>query len=247
MRQVALTFLAHPDDAEFLCAGVLARLAQLGGWEIHIATATAGDCGTTTLAPDEISRIRRAEARTSAAMIGATYHCLEEPDVYVVHDKPTLRRTIHLFRRVAPTLVFTHPASDYMMDHESVHRLARAASFGYGAPNVTDLPLREGSCIPHLYYCDPIEAIDSLGHAVEPTTIIDITPVIELKTKMLEAHESQRQWLAAHHGIDEYIHAMHRHGALRGQRIGTGFAEAFVQHRGHAYPRNDLLLELLHR
>ena len=45
MRQVALTFLAHPDDAEILCAGTLIRLKE-AGWEIHIATATPGDCGT---------------------------------------------------------------------------------------------------------------------------------------------------------------------------------------------------------
>ena len=43
----ALTFLAHPDDAEILCAGTLIRLAD-AGWEIHVATATPGDCGTMT-------------------------------------------------------------------------------------------------------------------------------------------------------------------------------------------------------
>jgi LmbE family N-acetylglucosaminyl deacetylase len=36
-RRVAATLLAHPDDAEILCAGTLIRLAD-AGWEIHIAT-----------------------------------------------------------------------------------------------------------------------------------------------------------------------------------------------------------------
>jgi gamma-butyrobetaine dioxygenase len=36
-----------------------------------------------------------------------------------------------LFRRLAPTLVFTHALKDYMMDHEITALLARAASFGY--------------------------------------------------------------------------------------------------------------------
>ncbi|MCG8585160.1 MAG: PIG-L family deacetylase, partial [Pirellulales bacterium] len=35
-RRVALAFLAHPDDAEILCAGTLIRLAD-EGWTIHIA------------------------------------------------------------------------------------------------------------------------------------------------------------------------------------------------------------------
>ena len=30
MRQVALSFLAHPDDAEILCAGTLVRLKEAG-------------------------------------------------------------------------------------------------------------------------------------------------------------------------------------------------------------------------
>src|SRR6185369_4737284 len=118
-RRVALAFFAHPDDAELLCAGALTRLAhEIGGWEIHIATATAGDCGTTSLPPEEISQIRKREAETSARIIGARYHCLDERDAYVVYDKPTLRETIELFRAIAPTLVFTHALTDYMMDHE---------------------------------------------------------------------------------------------------------------------------------
>ena len=42
-RRVALTLLAHPDDAEILCGGTLIRLRQELGYEVHIATATAGD------------------------------------------------------------------------------------------------------------------------------------------------------------------------------------------------------------
>jgi LmbE family N-acetylglucosaminyl deacetylase len=245
-RRVALAFFAHPDDAEFLCAGVLARLAhEIRGWEIHIATATAGDCGTTSLSPDEISRVRINEAQASARLIGAQYHCLAERDAYVAYDKPTLRKTIDLFRAIAPTLVFTHALHDYLMDHEIVAQLARAASFAYGVPNVTDVPLVQGSCVPHLYYCDPIEGVDPLGNPVEPTTVIDISSVIQTKTRMLESHASQRDWLRAHHGVDEYIDSMKRLAAQRGRRIGKPFAEGFVQHRGHAYPRNDLLAELL--
>jgi hypothetical protein len=61
---------------------------------------------------------------------------------------------------------------------------------------------------------------------------------------MLGCHASQREWLRAHHGTDEYLDSMKRHGAMRGSQAGVAAAEAFVQHRGHAYPRNDLLAEL---
>ncbi len=243
-RKVALTFLAHPDDAEILCAGTLIRLGK-AGWEVHIATCTAGDCGTMIENAFDISSIRTKEAQAAAQLIGARYHCLGEHDGRVVYDKPTVQKTIDLFRRVTPTLVFTHAAKDYMLDHEQASLLARQASFMYGAPNVTAFPLVAGSGIPHLYYCDPIEGIDPLGNAIEPTTTIDVTQQMKLKTEMLACHASQREWLRAHHGMDEYIDAMQRHGEHRGKALGVEYAEAFVQHRGHAYPRNDLLVELL--
>lgn len=241
-NKTVLAFFAHPDDAEFLCAGTLIRLAD-AGWEIHIATASAGDCGTMTESPQAISAIRTDEARRAAAMIKAEYHCLDERDLMVVFDKPTLRKTLDLFRKVAPGLVFTHAPKDYMMDHEMVSMLARAATFGYGAPNASLLPRKDQSMVPWLYYCDPPEGRDPTGRLVTPTTLIDITAQLEQKAEMLACHASQRQWLRAHHGMDEYIDSMRRLATMRGEAIGVPAAEAFVQHLGHPYPHNDLVKE----
>lgn len=243
MNRIALTFLAHPDDAEILCGGTLIRLAELG-WVVHIATATAGDCGTMTETPWDIAATRTREARSAAAMIGATYHCLGERDLLVVYDKPTILKAMDLFRRIAPTLVFTHAPRDYHLDHEQASLLGRACTFGYGAPNISAFPLKPGSRIPYLYYCDPVDGIDPFGHDVKPTTVIDVTAQQEKKLSMLACHASQREWLRAHHGIDEYLESTKRQDARRGKIIGTPAAEAFVQHRGHAYPADDLLAKL---
>lgn len=246
-RRVALSFLAHPDDAEFLCAGTLILLAD-AGWQIHIATATAGDCGSASLPPQEIAAIRRGEGMAAARLIGATYHCLEEQDVHVVFDKPTCHKAIDLFRKIAPSLVFTHARHDYMLDHEQVHLLARGATFSYAIPNATQLSLAAGSMVPWLYYCDPIEANDPYsGAPVAPSVYVDIGAVLERKSAMLACHASQREWLRAHHGMDEYMDAMHRHSRLRGEECKVAYAEAFVQHRGHAYPQTDLLKYLFPR
>ncbi len=243
-RRVAMTLLAHPDDAEILCAGTLIRLAD-AGWEIHIATVAAGDCGSATLGRAEIAAIRRQEGIQAAAKIGATYHCLDEPDVHVAFDKPTISKAIDLLRKVAPALLFTHPRHDYMLDHEQVHLLARAAAFSYAIPNASQLPLIDGSAIPWLYYCDPVEGRDPYsGDLITPTTCIDITPQLDRKIEMLACHASQRDWLRAHHGMDEYIDAMKRYSAERGKQIGAEYAEAFIQHRGHPFPTNDLLSSL---
>jgi LmbE family N-acetylglucosaminyl deacetylase len=244
-RRVALTLLAHPDDAEMFCAGTLIRLAD-AGWEIHIATVAAGDCGSTTLPAPEIAALRKRESAAAAAKINATYHCLEEPDIQVVFDKATNRKAIDLLRRIAPTLLFTHPRHDYMLDHEQVHLLARSAAFSYPMPNASNLPLVPGSAIPWLYYCDPVEGRDPYtGALVAPTTYVEMSGQIERKIEMLACHASQRDWLRAHHGMDEYIDAMKRHSAMRGEQIAVEYAEAFVQHRGHPFPQNDLLAEIL--
>lgn len=243
-RRVALSFLAHPDDAEILCAGTLVRLADVG-WEIHIATATAGDAGTTTLSAEEISAIRREEARASARLINANFHCLEERDVNVVFDRAANRKATDLFRQIAPTLVFAHPRHDYMLDHEQSHLLARSACFSYAIPNASELPIIEGSRVPWLYYCDPIEGVDPYtGADARVTTLIDITEQMPRKVEMLACHASQREWLRAHHGMDEYIDAMQRHSATRGTLAHSRYAEAFSQHRGHPFPQNDLLRQL---
>ena len=61
---------------------------------------------------------------------------------------------------------------------------------------------------------------------------------------MLACHVSQREWLKKHNGIDEYLSAMRNYSMQRGRESGVEAAEVFLQHRGQAHPRNDLLAEL---
>src|SRR5260370_42295263 len=108
MSDVILSILAHPDDAEFLCAGTLIRVGREHGWQVPIAAMTPGDCGSAELPPDEISRIRRAEGACAAALIGARYHCVEERDLLVFYNERTLERVTRLLRAVRPRIVLTH-------------------------------------------------------------------------------------------------------------------------------------------
>lgn len=243
-----LAFLAHPDDAEFSCAGTMIRLKQEAGCTLAIATATSGDCGTIQHSPAEIARIRHGEARAAAALVDAEYHCAGSRDLLVMYDEPSLRRFIEIVRKVRPDVVFTHPPVDYMIDHENTGRLVRTACFGAGAPNLLTFdadPAPPFQKIPCLYYVDPPEQKDIYGQPVVPDLVVDITGVLALKEKMLAAHASQREWLRAHHHMDEYIESMKRAGAERGKLIGRAYAEAFRQYKGHAYPQNNVIGELL--
>jgi hypothetical protein len=68
---------------------------------------------------------------------------------------------------------------------------------------------------------------------------------MNLKEAMLTCHASQREWLMQHHGIDEFVDSMRRWSAELGKAAGVAYAEGFRQHRGHAYPRDDKLTEIL--
>jgi LmbE family N-acetylglucosaminyl deacetylase len=263
MANVLLTVLAHPDDAEFLCGGTLIRLIREKNWQVHIASMTAGDCGSAEHGPDEISRIRRQEGANAAALVGATYHCLEEHDLRVFYNERALEKVTRLFREVRPSIVITHSPADYMPDHEMTSYVTRAAAFAAPVPNYLRSPLapggREGEGerggveaaappldrIPYLYYADAVEGKDPLGREIQPAFFIDISHVIETKAEMLACHASQRNWLRKHHGMDHYIQTMRDSSAQQGCRCGTAFAEGFRQHLGHSYPQDNLLGGLL--
>jgi LmbE family N-acetylglucosaminyl deacetylase len=247
MSPVVLSVLAHPDDAEFLCAGTLIRLVREHGWQAHIASMTPGDCGAVDRPPEAISAIRRREGADAAALIGATFHCLEERDLLVFYNERSLERVTRLLRAVRPTIVLTHSPADYMLDHEMTSTVVRAAAFGAPIPNFLAASGLGAALdhIPHLYYCDPIEGKDALGRDIEPAFCIDVSAVLEDKAAMLARHVSQREWLLKHHGMDQYLQAMRDWGAQRGRRLGVTSAEGFRQHLGHSYPQDNRLGQLL--
>jgi N-acetylglucosamine malate deacetylase 1 len=236
----ALALMAHPDDAEFTCCGTLALLHQRG-WEIHLATMTPGDCGSEQLGPEEISRIRRIEAANSAAVLGGTYHCLECRDGFIAYDRETTVKAVTLIRKVRPAVVFAMSPSDYLIDHEVASALVRNATFFAGVPNLKTEPWGPFRPVPHVYYADAVEGKDLFGRPVEAPIVVDIGSVIEIKSKMLGCHASQRDWLLKQHGMDEYIHAMLARSEQRGRPIGVKHAEGFRQHLGHGYPQDNLL------
>ncbi|MFO0823108.1 MAG: PIG-L family deacetylase [Gemmataceae bacterium] len=247
MSKVAIAILAHPDDAEFLCAGTLLRLRKEHGWTIHVASMTPGDCGSAEHTPEEIARIRRGEGKAAADTIGAIYHCVEERDLRVIYNEQALEKVVHLLNAVKPQVVFTHSPDDYHLDHEQTSKLVRAATFAAPIKNFlhgrhVNPPMDH---IPHLFYCDPLEGKDAFGQPIVPAFRINITNVMDDKARMLDCHESQRAWLRKHHGVDNLVDSMKDWGAAQGKAAGVPFAEGFRQHLGHSYPQNNILGELL--
>jgi len=243
-----LAFMAHPDDIEFLCAGTLIRLHNEVGCQITLASAATGYGGSIDLRGEEIARIRHGEARASAAIIDADYLCADCLDLLITYDRDTLLKFVEMVRIARPDIVITHNPIDYMLDHEITSTLVRAATFAAPVRNViTEVgnSAEPTDRIPHLYYADPVELRDHAGKQVEPEFIVDISSAIDTKQQMLTCHASQRDWLRKHHGIDHYVITMKEMSAARGRQINTEFGEGFGQYKAHAYPRDNIIQDLL--
>src|SRR5574340_489864 len=128
MPKTILVVHAHPDDAEILAGGTLALLAS-GGHRVVIVTLAPGDCGTREHGPEEIAAIRRAEAASSARLIGAEYQCAGFRDLAIFNDDPSRRRVTRGLREVDPDIVITASPVDYMADRENTSTLVRDACF----------------------------------------------------------------------------------------------------------------------
>jgi len=243
MEKIVLAIFAHPDDAEIMCTGTLSLLKK-AGWSVHIATMAPGDKGSVEYSREEIGKIRKSEAAKSAKLLNASYNCLESEDVYIMYDRESINRTTSLIRKIKPSLVFTNSPNDYMVDHETTSRIVQTACFSAGIKNmeITETPFEP---IPYLYYCDSMDAKDILGRSINTSMFVDITSEMPIKEKMLSCHASQRNWLLAHHKIDEYILSMKRFGEIRGKKINVKYAEGFRQHLGHSFPQKNILKETL--
>ncbi|HZZ35541.1 MAG TPA: PIG-L family deacetylase [Caulobacteraceae bacterium] len=239
-----LAFQAHPDDVETLAAGTLALLAK-AGHRVVIATATAGECGSTAHPLEETAAIRQREAAAAASLIGADYRCAGLPDLGVFDNDAARRAVTEVVRWARPDIVLTASPADYHPDHEATSLLVRDACFAAPVPNYATGPSAALEAIPHLYFMDPVGGRDREGNRIEPAFAVDISPFLPTKRRMLEAHQSQVEWVAKQHGITDFAGSMETFSRRQGRDFGVEAAEGFRQYRHHPYPATPLLQELV--
>jgi LmbE family N-acetylglucosaminyl deacetylase len=238
---------AHPDDAEILAGGTLALLAG-SGHSITIISMTAGDCGSASQGPKEISAIRQREAAEAAKVIGAEYQCAKFRDMAIFNTDDARRRVTELIRKTRPDVILTASPADYHCDHEATSILVRDACFAASAPNYATNakdPAPALHAIRHLYFVDPIGGVDRYGATIKPDFVVDVKTTFKTKRRMLAAHESQRAWLKRQHGIDDPLEVMERWTRARGKLAKVDYGEGFRRYGGHPFPDTPLLEELL--
>lgn len=226
-KERVLAVVAHPDDAELLCAGTLARAAREGA-VIAICVCCQGDKGQPAKPILNLAAVRRREMQNAARLLKAVTFNIGVLDATLADDFSNRRKLTEVFRRFKPTLVLAHNSEDYHPDHRAAGELAEAASWfcasrGYRthSPSLTTSPA--------LWWLDTF----GLG-TFQPGFFIDVSGQVELKAKMLMCHHSQ---LARGNNQDfsPLLELMQQQYGTRGLQSGVDAAEAFRLH--HAFKR----------
>jgi LmbE family N-acetylglucosaminyl deacetylase len=218
-----LAVVAHPDDAELLCAGTLAR-ARADGASIGICVLCRGDKGQPTTPIPNLADVRRQELQAAAQLLGAEAMTGEFSDGELADGQEERRKLIAIYREFRPTLVLAHSPADYHPDHRAAGLLAEAASWfaasgGY-LPEHKSLQTQ-----PALWWMDSIEML-----GFEPGFFVDIGAHAAIKHQMLHCHKSQlARW--ADRDFSPLEELMQRQYKARGAQAGVAAAEAFQIHR----------------
>ena len=247
MAKTVLALVAHPDDIEFMMAGTLFRLKDLG-YAVHYMTVANGSCGTTEYGYEDIVRIRRDEAMAAAAYMGAVYHESLTNDFEIFYQDQLIRKLAAVIRRVQPTMVLLPSLEDYMEDHMITARLGVTAAFARGCPNYISIPPVDAIQMDVvLYHAMPAGLTDRMGTPIMPALCVDIGMVMDKKRRMLGLHKSQQSWLDTSQGMNEYLSTMEAMAGEVGRLSGTyRFAEGWRlhSHLGYSKTRMDPLREL---
>ncbi|MDP2729863.1 MAG: PIG-L family deacetylase [Dehalococcoidales bacterium] len=162
-----LVFSPHPDDAEVLMGGTIAKYTQ-NGHEVLIIVVTVPNHGDK----------REKESEKSAAILGAGLSILDINP----HELAFNRKTVEIFddviKNFPPDVIYTSWLHDSHQDHISVCEATIAAA-------------RKNRCSLYMYE----QALPSgfTPYAFRAQVFVDISDTIETKIKSVLAHQSQVQ------------------------------------------------------
>jgi LmbE family N-acetylglucosaminyl deacetylase len=214
---------AHPDDAEFLAGGTIARLAAEGR-EIAYVVVTNGNKGSSdrAMTSEQLVRVREAEQRRAAEVLGvARVEFLGYGDGEL-EDTRDLRRDItREIRRWRPELIITlNPRRTYAnfpgwhRDHRTTARVVMDCVY----------PLARD------YLAFPELVPDHEPHKVrevyaiqweQPGLVIDITGTMDRKLEAIRCHSSQIS------DFKEFERRMRTRAAMIGKPNGFTYGEGF--------------------
>ena len=191
----AMVVVAHPDDAEFMAAGTVAKWTRAGATLTYVVV-TKGDKGSDDpgVTPSQLAQVRQAEQRAAGAILGVQHFQFMGYDDGYLEPTLALRRDItRLVRIHRPEVVICFDPtnrifSDTYVNHPD-HRASGDATMDAVFPSA-----RDRLTFPELL-ADGLEphkvAQLWLGAPREANHWVDIGDTLDLKRKALLAHPSQ--------------------------------------------------------
>ena len=226
-----LVISAHAADFVWRAGGAIALAASRGD-QVKVLCLSYGERGESASAwragktLDEIKALRRDEATSAAAVLGAEIEFLDAGDYPLRESDELIDRIVRGYREVNPTVVLTHALADpYNGDHPAAARMALRArvlaqAAGYPAPG-------EPIGAPPVFLFEPHQP-EMCGF--KPELLLDITPVFEAKRKAMEAMAAQQ------HLWEYYSDLARRRGTQLKRNAGPNLGLAHST-MGEAYMR----------
>jgi 4-oxalomesaconate hydratase len=188
-----LVVSAHAGDFVWRAAGAIA-LATSRGDRATVVCLSYGERGESArawregLALEDIKAMRRNEAESAAAALGADIRFLDAGDYPLPENAELVDRLVRVYREVEPIVVLTHPPADpYNGDHPAASRMALQArvlaqAIGYDAPG-------EPLGAPPVFFFEPHQPEQC---DFKPNVLLDITSVFDTKRRAMECLPAQQ-------------------------------------------------------
>lgn len=187
---------AHPDDIDFGASATVALWCEQG-WEVHYLLVTSGQKGVQTVDqdPHEFGRLREAEQRAAAAVLGvASVTFLGYMDAEVELTQQLRKDISREFRRHRPhVLLALNPEilpTDSFVNHPD-HRAVGAATL-----DITVTGGTTAAIFPQLIHDENLQPWKGLEETwlMGPgggSTVVDVSTTVDRKFAALHAHASQ--------------------------------------------------------
>ncbi|ACZ41754.1 LmbE family protein [Thermobaculum terrenum ATCC BAA-798] len=190
-----LVVVAHPDDAEFMAAGTIAKWVA-EGIKMYLVVVTDGSKGSNdpNMSAEELIKIRRQEQLEAAEVLGISeVEFLGYPDAYVQHTIELRRDITRAIRKYRPDRLITMTPyrsfgiNSYLNhpDHLAVGDATLAAVYPSARDRLTFPELAAEGLEPY-----KVREVYITGTET-PDCWIDITDTINKKIESLKKHRSQ--------------------------------------------------------
>ncbi len=178
----AIIVMAHPDDVEISCYGILNKLSKQGA-KCYIVIASNGENGLRSSNNVSNDLLRKTETQKALLNIVEKIIWLELNDGCISFDLKLINCIEDLLKTYNPQLVITHYPDNFGIEHQDHSTLGKAT---------INAALRCCSQLNFLLLAEPL--IYNITD-FKPNCFVDISDYYERKKLALSYHETQKEKL----------------------------------------------------